>query len=302
MNRQASGRRSCEEPEAKRFPERSSPSSRCGYILGVSVRLRDYMYLDEDLVERLLSQVEGGVSSEETQTDVEKLDKRRGGGVQAAPLKAELGRTKATEISASRTVRQTPDSACSRLIDTLEQADSLQFLEVFDDTIWGQLRRGEALEIDATIELSVIAQLGGIAESVEPLMAVMSSAGQEIDTDGLEAIKAFSALSGLMKAIPVLVRPTGAPDYTFIASLKADALRIDQDQLNGEATILGTLQRRLRQDEVWSIFDAFGLAGLPQSLRKQMQQNMAQTDTDSELGAMVVKPPAALLNTIAIYR
>jgi len=266
------------------------------------MRLRDYMYLDEDLVERLLSQVEGGVSSEETQTDMEKLDKRRGGGVQAAPLKAELGRTRATEISASRTVRQTPDSACSRLIDALEQAGSLQFLEVFDESIWSQLKRGEALEIDATIELSVIAQLGGIAEAFEPLIAVMSSAGQEVDTEGMEAIKAFSALSGLMKAIPVLARPTGAPDYTFIASLKSEALRVDQDQLNGDATILGTLQRRLRPDESWSIFDAFGLAGLPQSLRKQMEQGMAQDDTAPELGAMVVKPPAALLNPIAIYR
>lgn len=268
----------------------------------MAIRLRDYMYLDEDLVERLLSQVEGGIADEETQTDVEKLDKRRGAGVQTAPLKAEMGRTKGTESSTSRTVRQTSDSACSRLIDLLENAGSLQFLEVFDEGIWNQLKRAEALEIDATIELSAIAQLGGIAESFEPLIAVMNSAGQEVDTDGMEAIKAFSALSGLMKTIPVLARPTGAPDYTFIANLKAEALRVEQGQLNGEATILGTLQRRLRPDEAWSVFDAIGLAGLPQSLREQMQQGMAEGDTDTELGQMVVRPPAALLNPIAIYR
>jgi hypothetical protein len=217
-------------------------------------------------------------------------------------VKAEAGRTKGTESSTSRTVRQTPDSACSRLIDLLEQAGSLQFLEVFDEDIWGQLRRGEALEIDATIGLSAIAQLGGLAEAFEPLVAVMNSAGQEVDAEGMEAIKAFSAISGLMKTIPVLARPTGAPDYTFIASLKAEALRVDQGQLSGEATILGTLQRRLRPDEGWSVFDALGLAGLPQSLRQQMQQGMAEGDTDPELGEMVVKPPAALLNPIAIYR
>jgi hypothetical protein len=268
----------------------------------MAIRLRDYMYLDEDLVERLLSQVEGGIADEETQTDVEKLDKRRGGSVQAAPLKAELGRTKGTESSTSRTVRQTPDSACSRLIELLEEAGSLQFLEVFDDDIWSQLRRGEALEIDATIGLSAIAQLGGIAEVFEPLVAVMSSAGQEVDAESMEAIKAISALSGLMKTIPVLARPTGAPDYTFITSLKADALRVEQGQLSGEATILGTLQRRLRPDEGWSVFDALGLAGLPQGLREQMQESMAEGEDDSELGAMVVRAPAALLNPIAIYR
>lgn len=268
----------------------------------MAIRLRDYMYLDEDLVERLLSQVEGGVSSEETQTDTEKLDKRRGAGVQVSPVKAEIGRTKGAESSTSRTVRQTPDSACSRLIDLLEQAGSLQFLEVFDEGIWNQLKRAEALEVDATIELSVMAQIGGIAESFEPLIAVMSSAGQEVDAEGMQAIKAFSEISALMKTIPVLARPTGAAAYTFIANLKADALRVGQDQLNGEATILGTLQRRLRPDEVWSVFDAIGLAGLPQSLREQMQQGMTEGDTDTELGQMVVKPPAALLNPIAIYR
>jgi hypothetical protein len=112
----------------------------------MAIRLRDYMYLDEDLVERLLSQVEGGISDAETQTDVEKLDKRRGAGVQVAPVKAEAGRTKGTESSTSRAVRQTPDSACPRLIDLLEQAGSLQFLEVFDEDIWGQLRRGRRLK------------------------------------------------------------------------------------------------------------------------------------------------------------
>jgi hypothetical protein len=130
----------------------------------------------------------------------------------------------------------------------------------------------------------------------------MNSAGQEVDAEGMEAIKAFSAISGLMKTTPVLARPTGAPDYTFIASLKAEALRVEQGQLSGEATVLGTLQRRLRPDEGWSVFDALGLAGLPQSLRQQMQQGMAEGDTDPELGEMVVKPPAALLNPIAIYR
>jgi hypothetical protein len=213
----------------------------------MAIRLRDYIYLDDDLVERLLSQVEGGVSSEEEHTDVEKIDKRRGAGVKAAPARAEIGRTTGKEISASRTVRQTADSACSRLIDSLEQSESLQFLNAFDDEIWGQLRRGEALEVESSIELSAIAQLGGIAEAFEPIAAVMSSVGQPVDVEGLETIKGFSKLSGLMKTIPILARPSGSPEYTFIASLKREGLRLDQDQLNGEATVFGTLQRRLRQ-------------------------------------------------------
>jgi hypothetical protein len=266
----------------------------------MSIRLRDYVYLDDALVERLLSQVERGVADEEEQTDVEKTDKRRGAGLKVAPARAEMDRNATTEASSSRTVRQTADSACSRLIETLEAADSLQFLEAFDDDIWCQLRRGEALEIDVSVELSALSQLGGIATAIEPMAAIMSGAGQDVDQQSMEMIKAFSALSGLLKAVPVLARPTGASGYTFIANLKPDALRVDQTQLSGEAVIFGTLERRLRPDESWSILDAMGLAGLPRSVREQMGQSLAESES-AELGEMVVKPPAALLNPIAIY-
>lgn len=269
----------------------------------MALRLRDYIYLDADLVGRLLSQVEGGVADEEERTDVEKVAKRRGAGIKAAPASAELGRTTDRETTASRTVRQTADSACGRLIDSLEASESLNFLESPDGEPWRELRRGEPFEVDATLGLSAIAQIGGLVEAFKPLLAVMRSAGQEVeDAEELEQVmEAFSGLTGLMKAVPALACPSGAPDYSFIASLKHESLRVDQDQLSGEATVFGTLQRRLRSDETWTIFDAIGLAGLPRSIRRKIEQNMSESD-DPDLEGMVVRPPAAIINTIAIYR
>jgi hypothetical protein len=136
-----------------------------------------------------------------------------------------------------------------------------------------------------------------------PMAEIMQSAGAGNDFEGMEQIKAFSMLAGQMKKVPVLARPSGAPDYTFIANLKPDALLVEQPQLTGEAVIVGTLERRLRENESWSIFDALGLAGLPRDMRREMEQNFSASD-DSEvagLGRMIVKPPAALLNPIAIY-
>jgi hypothetical protein len=255
----------------------------------MSLRLRDYAYLDEDLVERLLSQLDRGLADEEEQTDLV----RRGAAAAPGPDR---------ERSASRTVRQTPDSACSRLIDELEAADSLQLLDTFDEEIWSGLKRGEALEIEGEVELSAVAQFGNIADSVGPIVSIMQGAGQEIEVEGLELMQAFSEISALMKSVPVIVKPVGAPDYTFIANLRREGLRVAQDQLGGEASLFGTLERRLRPDESWSIFDALGLAGLPREMRRQMAKSVSEHEQEEGVGRMSVTPPAALINPIAIYR
>jgi hypothetical protein len=274
-----------------------------GDASSMTIQLRDYVYLDEALVERFLSQLDDGVVSEEEKTQVEKSGKTKGGGLKVPIARADIDYDSSKESSTSLTVRQTADSACSRLIDALDAADSLQFLEALDDGIWTQLRRGEALQVNAEIELSALSQLGGLADAFGPMAEIMQSAGAGGDFEGLEQIKAFSQLAGQMKKIPVLARPSGAPDYTFIANLKPDALLVEQSQLTGEAVIVGTLERRLRDNESWSIFDALGFAGLPREMRRELEQNFSTSD-ESEiagLGRMIVKPPAALLNPIAIY-
>jgi hypothetical protein len=263
------------------------------------LRLRDYIYLDDDLVERLLSQAEHGVHDEEQRTDTEKVDKRRGAALRGGPASAQLGRSTGKEISSSKTVRQTPDSACSRLIELLEDEGSLQFLDAFDDEIWNQLGRGEALEVEGSLEVSGLVQPGGIAEAIGPILEIVEPSGDDFDPKSMEAMKAMAALMGTMKAVPVIAHASGAPDYSFIVSLKSDALRVAQDQLTGEATIFGTLQRRLRPGESWSVLDVMGFAGLPRNLRRQMQKDLSNS---AELEGLVVEPPAALLNPIAIYR
>ena len=134
------------------------------------------------------------------------------------------------------------------------------------------------------------------------MAALIDNFGEGVDPKSLEAINAFAGLAGLMKTLPVIARPTGASSYAFIASLRREALRVEQDQLTGEATIIGTFQRRLREGETWTIMDSMGFAGLPRELRRQMTSTLASTDSSDDIGGLVVKPPAALINPIAIFR
>lgn len=262
------------------------------------LRLHDYLYLDEDLVNRLLSQVDGGLSVEEDQTESERTDRKAGLGLAVSPLRGDLGKSGGSQTASSRTVRQTPDSACSRLISLLEEFDSLQYLEAFDQAIWDQLVVGEVVEVQARIEVPMMARMGELATGIAPLIGLMQAVGQEVDHDTSEAIAGITAISGMLNGLPVIASAIGSK-HKFIVNLKANGMRIEQDELSGEARILGTLQRKLRGGETWSMLDAMGFAGLPRSLRRDMEKDFKKS---RDGGGEIVRAPAALLNPIALYR
>ena len=56
---------------------------------------------------------------------------------------------------------------------------------------------------------------------------------------------------------------------------------------------------RRAQGESWSVLDVMGFSDLPRELRRKMEKDLSNTE---EISGLVVKPPAALLTPIAIYR
>jgi hypothetical protein len=264
-------------------------------------RLRDFIYVDDQLVESFLSQVEGGLSDEEIQTASSGRDAKGGLALGAGPAKLSAAAGRDAHESSERTVRQTSDSRCARLIDQLEATDAAQYLEALDDAIWAQLRRSEALQIEAEGAVPTIVRFAETARSVNGLADVMEAFGSGVlDDEARAAMEGIASFVGLMQTVPLIARPIGATDYAFIAPLKRDGLRGSLDQLAGEMSVLATLQRKLRPDEQWSIFNEMGLAGLPESARQDMTEAFAQAD--ETFSDAVISSPAALVTTVAVWR
>lgn len=262
--------------------------------------LRRFLYLDAELTGEFLAQVEGGRFSEEQQTSRGEQGRELGGSVGGGGISARAGRSGSTHDERSRTVEQTPESEFQRLTDAL--GDGIQFLEAFDDEIWQSIRRGEILEIEAEVTVATMHKFVEAAGAVEPMLALGEAFGEavEIDDETRQMFQAMRSLGQMAPKVPVLARPAGAARFTFVTSLEPDKLRVDTGELEGEATLVAKVQRKLRRGDQYSFLDSLPiLSALPRQQRKEALRELENTD---DMPDMVITPPAAVVTPIAIFR
>jgi hypothetical protein len=234
--------------------------------------LRRFLYLDTELTSEFLAQVDQGVFTEEEQRDVVKGNRKLGGDVRAGlgPLGVGVEATRGSsgEAEATRTLRQTPESAFARLFEVLSSSGDVQWLEVLDDEAWRQLHRGEIVEVESVVSVSSIAKFTTLADQVTPLMDAMEAFGEAVDAGTRTAITTMSSLRELFGTrMPV---------------------------------IAGAARRKLGPSEKHTVLDSLpGLGSLPRSVRRNVQ---ASIKNEKDLPDLVVSAPAAVVTPIAIYR
>jgi hypothetical protein len=267
------------------------------------VQLRNFLFLDTGALTDYLSTLQGSViEGSVDQTEVGKRDRggKIGATVYGVGLEAGLSSGSSTEMKQKLSI---PDAArFQQLYSLLGQEDAIQELDAFDEEIWGQLRRREILEVQANIRLSEAFTTLRLAENAMPLLGVMDAFGLEAFPDPkvkqqFEAMRKMGKLTD-EKPIPLLFEAIGTPDFGFVAHLASQYLRCGLSELQGEATVFGTIQRIIplgQQQEVFNILPA-----VPNTTMAQRQQ--VSRDLASNGLAEVIKGPAILLTPLAIYR
>ncbi len=244
-----------------------------------------------------LSQLEGGVYEEEEHSQTATEERSRGGRLKAGPVGGEMTSGAVGEHTTTRTVRQTPEATYRRLEQLLEAEGALQWLEAFDENIWQQLGRGEALAVESVLKVPSFYKAAELAEGVGPLVDLMWTLGEGPTAADQEAIEGMTALGQAVKEVAVVAHAAGAAKYKFICPLDKSYLRGELSRLSGDCVVVGSLQRRLKPCEKYSLLDSLGLGGLPRSERRKAEQDMKRGMADA-----VVSPPAAILKPLAIYR
>lgn len=194
-------------------------------------------------------------------------------------------------------MRQTPEGDYRRLESMLESEGAVQWLDAFDDAVWESLRRGEALMVESEVKVPSFFVAADVAVGAGPLIELMQAFGEAVDQETQAVIAGMSQINEVVRDISVIAHAAGAPRYKFICPLKRDYLRDDLSSLNGECIVVGSLQRRLRPSERYSLLDDLGLGGLPRAERRRVERDMKKDLPDS-----VVAAPAALITPLAIYR
>ena len=252
--------------------------------MAVSIPLREFLYLDTKLTDEFLAQIEGGVYSEEAQRRLEQQGKDVGGeaGLSGFGGRAAVrgGRKSSGEEETERTVQQTPESALSRLIQLLNDQQAAQWLEAVDDAIWDQLQRGEIIEAECNVSVSTIKRFSSLAQEVGYLMSMLEEVGEGgLDAESRQAMEMLTAMGGLLgNSVPIVAALAGSPDYKLIAALEPAYLRVEVDQLDGEATVLAKIHKKLAPDERHTMIDLIpGFRGLPPAQRREMEEGLENT-------------------------
>lgn len=259
--------------------------------------LRNFLYLDERLTSQYLAQLEGGTFDAEDQSVTEIRNRGAEAGAKVGPLNTKGSKGSSAEETSSRTMRQTPEGRYRRLEKLLDEEDAIQWLDAFDEAIWTKLERGEALRIESVVKVPVFYTYTEMAAGFQPLMDLMQLFGEPVDDETQTAVAGMTQIGQTLKELSIVAHAAGTPKYKFICPLKREFLREELGALEGECIVVGSLQRRLKPGEHYSILDDLGMGRLPRAERRRIERDMKK-----ELPEVVISAPAALLSPLAVYR
>jgi hypothetical protein len=270
--------------------------------------LRNYLYLDTQIVDDSLAAIEGALYEE---TIVQTQEKGRNF---SGDLYAEMpaiggagigaGRSSNSRTEITKQAQLTDAAKFQRVYGRLEKEDGFQYYDVIDSTIWENFDRGDLLELDVSISPTRIGTLAEFAENAKGLADIEEAfTGQSpIDEKTRVAIDGIKLLGRMEseKGIPITMKPLNGSEYTFIAYLNPEYLRVTRDRLLGEVTVFCKIQRKLKEREKLDLFDPLASIQKMQKITKS-RQKPAKTKMPLEFRD-TIKSPAAVIMPLAIYR
>jgi hypothetical protein len=267
------------------------------------VILRNFLFLDNKMLDDYLATLEGYTAEGSiSQTEFKKSGKSGKGGYKF--IEGGLSSEKGTETK--KTLAVTEAAKFQRFYENIEESNGFTFLDLFDDELWGNLQRGELVEVEVTIRLPEPYQLTQLIEGISPFLDIMTALGEDPLSDP-KSKAAFDGMRGFSKLvenkpIPLICDSVGTPGYKFLSNLPQKYLQCTLDELQGETTLFGKIQRRIPKSqkyEVFSLVSAFTLSlpNMSRSQQKEMQKDMVDKGI-----AEVIEGPAMIVIPLAIYR
>jgi hypothetical protein len=192
----------CKVSEALRCVKRT----KIGGLAMSNFILRNFMYLDTQLLEDYLLAIKGELYEEET--IVEKEEHIGGGliGAKVAGIGGEGKKEKTTGREVRKRVKMTESALFHELYSILESEQAFSYYEAITPDIWDNIKRNFLLEVNVSARFSMLDSLTDLLEQIESLTnLVETTTGQNmIDAQAAEAIKGLKGLGEMQsnKGVP----------------------------------------------------------------------------------------------------
>lgn len=256
--------------------------------------MRDFLYLDVRQVDQYLAQVEDGLYDDQSEQQSSGRDRKAGAKLKGGPLEVggDIGSNSADEIS--RTRRQTPESRFNRLYPHLGTVE----IDELTQSVFSTVNRGQVLEVDCAVDIPTFARTLANSSELTGMAELMRTFGETVDDETTRMMEGITTLAQRSDGSIVATGEIGSEEPIFVFKLARESLRVALDDLEGDATVIGTVQRTWPATETYPVLTIPGLNILSRKERREMERNTSDEDDD----APVIKGPGVTLNVVAIFR
>jgi hypothetical protein len=270
---------------------------------------RDYLYLDSKRLEDYLSHLEPGVLQELRETETsEQTNAARG-----APMGAVPGTPSALTSSSERTVKISEKNSFNRLYGKMKSEESIGDI---NDAAWRPHVRG-------MVEAQRYYQPSPVNEMIDSLFELIEMM-QEMDVPGIkdsDSQQTIAMMSTLLKSpagddrsLPMISnKDEDSHPYSVIFSTKREYLLCDEEEFEGEMTLVGRVSKHVAAEESLDLLDYLQI--LPRKMRRnkaisgKIKEGIVQLfeNWPDGLGpsldreALIVPGPVIIVDPLVVY-
>lgn len=273
---------------------------------GYFMVLRNFLYLNEQILDGYLSTIEGYLPTKVTQTTKETNSKKAGVSTSFKAVSGELGKNKSNETETYMEIEISPASKVQKLINYLSEDSEIPFYEYMDEHSWNSVNRDEIVEFMGNIRFSKLKEITNAVSELERLSNIFQDFSETplIDAKTQKYLQGIKTLNNIQKGneIPCVLSFGDLKEYKVVCYLDESYFKVDQDSFIGDVTILCKIQKKIAKGnniQLTDIFKTFREMPLNREQRRSMPSKK-QLETPKEF-ADVIKGPAFVVTPIAIY-
>lgn len=260
-------------------------------------RFRSFLYIDHEEVESLLSGVEGGTFSEESQRE----QGGSGWGGRAEGRVGPVGGSYTGDVrdthERSRTMQQTAEARFSRLMQEIDDDpdESVLVCSSGSSNPWREAEENRFVRFTGSLDVPefvvALANSGDylrIGQAFENVGAIQISKEQRNALEGMASVN-----EAIGERLPIFME-TGLDHPTVVLPLTSRMSRARIDRYAGRATVVGRVSERVPERTKHTLFEIPGM--------RQMNRKQRRAGGDRGMQNLEVEGPALILNVIAVFQ
>ena len=268
--------------------------------------LRNFLYLNEQILDGYLSAIEGYTPTKVTQTTKATNTKKSGISASVKVASGEVGKQEVNETETHMEIEISPASKVQKLIDYLSEESEIPFYEYMDESSWRSLYRDSVVEFMGNVRFAKIKEFAKAVSEIERLVNVLQEFSDKplINLKTQKELDGIKTLNHLQKGneIPCVLSFGELKEYKVVCYLNELFFKVDQDSFIGDVTILCKIQKKIDKGnsiQLTDIFKTFREMPLNREQRRSMPSKQ-QLVTPKEFSD-IIRGPAFVVTPIAIY-